>query len=468
MENENKDFQGSLEESEMREKVRQDISAKVEEAAAELQEDIDSAAADAPAQEAGDEVADEDAMAYGEQEDGFEGSSWEDATWSDETFVEPPKEPKKVTMTVSSLVLSLIGTAIVGALILFMGMKIPGWIEQIPEGKKVATVDGATITDLDMKYYIYYEAMNYYQSNIVSASSDSSPADYDWSTVLDDGRTAEQTVKDSAVDSAVKEALLMNAGDKNGAEWDPEQAKSTADMQTQNVLNIYGEELLTLNVQMQGIDTLKQYTRKIVQAQHMQAVEADMEANPDKYYPEDTSALEAYRATDGATVKHILIEFPNTDQPADGSDAAQDGAAPATNEEARAKAEEILARAKNGEDFDGLVKEFNQDSGQTDAGYTFGPNEMDPAFEEAAFNLGLNEISDLVETSYGYHIIKRIPGRYELEGYWKDQAKINVNQKAIDKMSVHDILAGVDAASEAFQTKYSEYQNANSNSSAGN
>ena len=40
--------------------------------------------------------------------------------------------------------------------------------------------------------------------------------------------------------------------------------------------------------------------------------------------------------------------------------------------------------------------------------YSFGKGETDPAFEEAAFNLEKGEISDIIETRYGYHIIKCI------------------------------------------------------------
>ena len=56
-------------------------------------------------------------------------------------------------------------------------------------------------------------------------------------------------------------------------------------------------------------------------------------------------------------------------------------------------------------DFDELIRKYSEDDKAT---YSFGKGEMDPVFEDAAFNLGTGEISDVVETEYGYHIIKCI------------------------------------------------------------
>ena len=74
--------------------------------------------------------------------------------------------------------------------------------------------------------------------------------------------------------------------------------------------------------------------------------------------------------------------------------------------EAYERAKEILALAREeGADFEELVLNYSEgDKGN----YSFGKGETDPAFEEAAFNLEKGEISDIIETRYGYHIIKCI------------------------------------------------------------
>lgn len=68
------------------------------------------------------------------------------------------------------------------------------------------------------------------------------------------------------------------------------------------------------------------------------------------------------------------------------------------------KISEILYLAtEEGRDFESLIAKYSEDS---NGSYSFGKGEMDPDFEEAAFNLGNGEISGIVESQYGYHILK--------------------------------------------------------------
>src|SRR5438105_2026536 len=80
--------------------------------------------------------------------------------------------------------------------------------------------------------------------------------------------------------------------------------------------------------------------------------------------------------------------------------------------------EELLKRARAGEDFAKLAKENSEDPNFKDTGgeYKFGRGQMGipTEFEAAAFNLKTNELSEVVTTQYGYHIIKlleKIPAK---------------------------------------------------------
>jgi foldase protein PrsA len=100
---------------------------------------------------------------------------------------------------------------------------------------------------------------------------------------------------------------------------------------------------------------------------------------------------------DYATVSHILVAFEK-----------QDGTK-LEKKDALIKANEIKAKLDAGGDFAALAKEFSDDPGSKDKGGTYpdaAVSQWVPEFKKAALELPLNKISDPVETSYGYHIMK--------------------------------------------------------------
>jgi peptidyl-prolyl cis-trans isomerase C len=111
-------------------------------------------------------------------------------------------------------------------------------------------------------------------------------------------------------------------------------------------------------------------------------------------HPTDFDVPERVRAS------HILISTidPVTQQPVSAE----------KKKEKEKLAKDIRERAVKGEDFGKLVSTYSEDPGSKDKGgeYTFPRGQMVPEFETAAFTLKTNQISDLVETRFGFHIIK--------------------------------------------------------------
>jgi len=110
------------------------------------------------------------------------------------------------------------------------------------------------------------------------------------------------------------------------------------------------------------------------------------EKNPDKFKQGETM-----RAS------HILIRV-------------DEGADAATKQKAKARIESLLKRARAGEDFAKLAKENSADGSAAQGGDLgfFPRGQMVPAFDEAAFALKPGEISGVVTTQFGYHIIKAV------------------------------------------------------------
>ena len=94
-------------------------------------------------------------------------------------------------------------------------------------------------------------------------------------------------------------------------------------------------------------------------------------------------------------IKHILISTADLDD---------DG-----KMQAKRKAEEALARARNGENFEELISTYSDDSMDPYVGYYFTYGDTVAVIEEKGFEMAQGTISDLVESPYGYHIIKKYP-----------------------------------------------------------
>lgn len=164
--------------------------------------------------------------------------------------------------------------------------------------------------------------------------------------------------------------MLAAQGLKNNLDKDPEVVAQ---------LNLMRENLVA-NAQLQRIEKGIAVTDEALQKAY--------EANKKQY--------EQVRA------RHILVAFK-------GSPAAQPGKKELTDEEAKAKAEELRKKLVAGASFEEIAKAESDDTGSGARGGelgAFGRSQMVEEFEKAAFEGKTGEISQPVRTQYGYHIIQ--------------------------------------------------------------
>jgi peptidyl-prolyl cis-trans isomerase C len=105
---------------------------------------------------------------------------------------------------------------------------------------------------------------------------------------------------------------------------------------------------------------------------------------------------EKMKAPEQVKASHILLLVPQ-------------GAKPEEKQKALAKARDLQKRAAKGEDFAKLARENSQDPGSKDAGGDLGffsRDRMVAPFATAAFALKVGQVSNVVETPFGYHVIK--------------------------------------------------------------
>lgn len=174
--------------------------------------------------------------------------------------------------------------------------------------------------------------------------------------------------------------------------------------------------------------------------------------------PEDE--LSAYYNENYYQAKHVLIKT----QDENGTELSGDALA-----EKKALADEIYQRAKDGEDFDGLVQQYSEDFGMAAQGYIFKEGDMVDEFYNATKATEENGISEPVKSDYGFHIIQRLPldqesqANYKLDMVaaisgedfntlmqkWVDEAKVETVDDEINKITLDNMVTTAIPGSDA-------------------
>lgn len=201
-----------------------------------------------------------------------------------------------------------------------------------------------------------------------------------------DGVTIEENVKNIALAQIAQIKTMNLMAEKYDVTLNAEE-----EARAENAAKAYYETLGEREIELLGV------TEKMVCALYQELARAE------KMYQYTIKDINPEISDDEArtiTVQHILIKTYALDGTGKKIEYTEEA-----KKDAYRRAIEAMGLAKDGEDFDALIRRYSEDNKST---YSFGKGEMSEAFETAAFNLGTGEISDVVETEFGYHIIKCI------------------------------------------------------------
>lgn len=149
-------------------------------------------------------------------------------------------------------------------------------------------------------------------------------------------------------------------------------------------------------------------------------IEAGIQVTQDDLSTYYRDHRDAYRVPEQAKVSHILIKTP---LPGPDGKVDEKGAA-----EAQRRAEDLLKQVKGGAKFEDLAKKYSEDPGSAKEGGSLGwigRGQTVPEFEKAAFTLPKGQISDLVKSSYGFHLI-RVDDRQDAHVKSLDEVKSEI------------------------------------------
>lgn len=260
-----------------------------------------------------------------------------------------------------------------------------------------------------------------------------------WEKTLIDGKHVKEYSKEKALDDAIKllliaqkakeQGITLTADDKASIENQKVRAKKDAggsNKKYQQMLSEYGlnevsySKILEYNI----------YRQKL------------MDQMQNNYTDEQ---IRDFYNNNMVNVKHVLILTidESTQMPLQGK----------LLEQQKQLAEEIFNKIKNGEDFEELRNKYNQDPDTSSTGYTISKysNMVEP-FLSTSMSLQVGQVSDIIQTNYGYHIIKRYEHKDNNEIFtaaqteiknglfwqdvenWKNESDIEINQKKLDKI----------------------------------
>lgn len=299
-----------------------------------------------------------------------------------------------------------------------------------PGTTTVMTVDGAEVSAEEYLYWLGYatEYVGYYQFG--------DPAAIDWEMDTGSGTVTEYLINNARDLAAFNQVIRNQCAERNITLTDEEKAE--LDQQLADAVETSGGQD-AFELALKEVNRTEDGLRSMYEASNFLYASLQNQLFPAKDAASLTAEELAQWAADNGKmqVKHIL--FKTVD---DSGNALSDE----EKEAAKQKAEDTLAQLQASDDmenlFDQLMNELSEDGRYSDGtlgapdGYLFGEGEMVQEFEDAAKALGEHELSGIVETSYGYHILLRLPVDTEMaREAWASEQEANLSTQMNDQMT---------------------------------
>ena len=204
-------------------------------------------------------------------------------------------------------------------------------------------------------------------------------------------------VRRQALDTLIEEKVMDREVKKSGIKATPREIEAVLeDVKKQNKVN---QEGLERALAIEGM-TLEQYKTQIEQRiLRTKLVQWSVKVEPkgSEQQLRDFYEQNAARYRTPVTLRPAHITF-----------AVPKGAPPENVQESRKKCQEVLNRIRKGEDFGEMAKLYSQDPSAKDGGDLgyFKKGELLPAFEKELERLQVGEVSGIVRTDFGFHLIK--------------------------------------------------------------
>lgn len=264
----------------------------------------------------------------------------------------------------------------------------------VPGDTVLLTVNGADVTAEEYLYWLGY-LTSYYDMMLAYSGE---PLDF--AGEVEEGLTWDEALKSDARSNAILLALVPGMAEEYGVSLTDDDLQSVADSHAANIEAAGGKEMYAYRLQMMGVSDATALRIDLVSALYEKVAAAWLEQEVAALSDEEVTAYLADH--DLLRAKHILIS--TTDDAGEPLDEAGKAAA-------KAQADELVAQLRADPDcFDALMAEYSADPGSAayPDGYLFTAGDMVSEFEDATRALAIGEISEPVESAYGYHIILRL------------------------------------------------------------